>query len=84
MRTNFWTNKITIWLPPSKRLILGSYYLAKDNQEKFLSKQKARRVIKQYYNQILNQYDCVIFPSYIGVAPDVENIENSSSDKDNF
>ncbi|MBY7705378.1 hypothetical protein JIY74_35255 [Vibrio harveyi] len=68
-----------------KRLILGSYYLAKDNQEKFFIKaKKARRVIKQYYNQILNQYDCVIFPSYIGVAPDVENIENSSSDKDNF
>ncbi|WP_215740680.1 amidase family protein [Mesomycoplasma hyorhinis] len=68
-----------------KRLILGSYYLAKDNQEKFFIKaKKARRVIKQYYNQILNQYDCVIFPSYIGVAPDVENIKNSSSDKDNF
>lgn len=63
-----------------KRLILGSFYLSKDNQEKyFIKAKKARRVIKEYYDNILSQYSCVIFPSFVGVAPDVKNIETDYS-----
>nr|WP_318034608.1 amidase family protein [Mesomycoplasma lagogenitalium] len=53
-----------------RRLILGSYFLEKDNQEKlFLRAQKIRRLIKNYLDDLHSQYDIVIYPASASIAP---------------
>lgn len=63
-----------------RRLALGSYYLEKENQENyFLRAQKIRRLIYNWFNQIYDQYDLLIFPSSASTAPKVKEEKN---DKD--
>lgn len=53
-----------------RRLLLGSFFLNKENQELlFLRAQKIRRLIKNYLDDIYNKFDLLIFPSYDDVAP---------------
>lgn len=57
-----------------ERLVLGSYFLFDDNQKDlFLKAQKARRVIKNYWESLINSYDVVIFPAFASVASDIKN-----------
>ncbi len=56
-----------------RRLALGSFYLEKENQEKyFLRAQKVRRLIWKWFNDIYDQYDCLIFPSSPRIAPKLD------------
>lgn len=53
-----------------RRLILGSYFLEKDNQEElFLKAQKIRRLIKNYFDKIYSEYDALIYPASPSIAP---------------
>lgn len=52
-----------------RRLILGSYYLEKENQEHFFIKaQKIRRLIYEWFNSIFEKYEFLIFPSSAHIA----------------
>ena len=56
------------------RLILGSFYLENENQQKYFVKaQKVRRLISNWFNEIYDKYDFLIFPSSPRVAPKVDN-----------
>lgn len=63
-----------------RRFILGSYALAKENQEKlFLRAQKVRRLIVNRVNELLNEYDAIVLPASSDVAPKFEsNLEKLS------
>ena len=62
------------------RLILGSFYLEKENQENyFIRSQKVRRLISDWFNKIYDEYDLLIFPSSPRVAP---KRDNSNKTKD--
>ncbi|QGZ97300.1 Asp-tRNA(Asn)/Glu-tRNA(Gln) amidotransferase subunit GatA [Mycoplasma sp. NEAQ87857] len=53
-----------------ERLSLGSYFLYSENQEElFIKAQKARRVIKNYLNELHDKADVVIYPAFGGIAP---------------
>ncbi|MGL5592032.1 MAG: amidase family protein [Metamycoplasmataceae bacterium] len=53
-----------------RRLALGSFYLEKDNQEKlFLRAQKIRRLINDWFTNIHNESDILIYPSSPEIAP---------------
>ncbi|QKT05361.1 amidase family protein [Mycoplasma sp. OR1901] len=53
-----------------ERLSLGSYFLYSENiEEIFIKAQKARRVIKDYMNDLHEKYDVVIFEAFGGIAP---------------
>ncbi|MBN3535053.1 amidase family protein [Mycoplasma procyoni] len=53
-----------------RRLILGSFFLEKENQEElFLRAQKIRRLIKNYLDKIHSEHDLLIFPASPTVAP---------------
>ncbi|WP_029512741.1 amidase family protein [Mycoplasmopsis iners] len=52
-----------------RRLTLGSFFLYSQNQkELYVKAQKARRVIKNYLNDLHSQYDVLLFPAYADVA----------------
>jgi aspartyl-tRNA(Asn)/glutamyl-tRNA(Gln) amidotransferase subunit A len=52
------------------RLTLGADFLEKNNQEVYFKKaQKIRRLISDYFNNILNSNDLLIFPSSPEIAP---------------
>lgn len=56
------------------RLILGSFYLENENQQKYFVKaQKVRRLISNWFNEIYDKYDFLIFPSSPRVAPKKDN-----------
>ncbi len=56
------------------RLILGSFYLEKNNQQEyFVRAQKVRRLISNWFNKIYENYDILIFPSAPRVAPKKDN-----------
>ncbi|MBN4083237.1 Asp-tRNA(Asn)/Glu-tRNA(Gln) amidotransferase subunit GatA [Mycoplasma sp. CSL10137] len=56
-----------------ERLSLGSYFLYSENiEEIFVKAQKARRVIKDYMNDLHEKYDAVIFQAFGGVAPNFD------------
>ncbi|MGZ9413241.1 amidase family protein [Mycoplasma sp. Z386] len=62
-----------------RRLILGSYFLEKENQDElFLKAQKIRRLIKNYLDELYDKYDIVIYPAAPDVAPYFENAEKRS------
>lgn len=62
------------------RVILGSFYLEKENQEKYFVKaQKVRRLISDWFNEIYDKFDFLIFPSSSRTAP---KIDNSNKTKD--
>lgn len=53
-----------------RRFVIGSYALAKENQEKlFIRAQKARRLIVDKVNEILKQCDVLLFPASGDIAP---------------
>ncbi|VEU59677.1 amidase family protein [Mesomycoplasma neurolyticum] len=53
-----------------KRMILGSFFLEKNNQEfLFLRAQKIRRLIKNYFDEIHSKYDILIYPCTQSIAP---------------
>ncbi|UWV78609.1 amidase family protein [Mycoplasmopsis felis] len=53
-----------------ERLSLGSYFLYSNNiEEIFFKAQKVRRLIKNYYTKLHNDYDIIIFPAFGGIAP---------------
>lgn len=57
-----------------RRLALGSYYLEKENQDKyFIRSQKVRTLIIEWFNKIYEQYDCLIYPSSASIAPKVND-----------
>ncbi|UVD81917.1 amidase family protein [Mycoplasma iguanae] len=59
-----------------RRLLLGSYFLNKENQQDlFLRAQKVRRLIKEYYEKIHKQFDLIIFPSTPDIAPKFDSKE---------
>lgn len=63
-----------------KRLALGSFFLEKNNQEElFVRSQKIRRLISNWYTEIFNECDILIFPSSPSIAPLLEDANNNSS-----
>ena len=61
------------------RLILGSYFLEKENQIKyFLKAKKIRAYLQNYFNDIHNKYDLFIFPASNDSAPLVNKQYKSS------
>ncbi|MGL5733131.1 MAG: amidase family protein, partial [Metamycoplasmataceae bacterium] len=53
-----------------RRLALGSFYLEKDNQEKlFIRSQKIRRLINDWFTEIHDNSDILIYPSSPEIAP---------------
>ncbi len=53
-----------------RRFILGSYSLKQENQELlFRRAQKARRLIVEAVNNVLNDYDLIYLPAAPGIAP---------------
>lgn len=64
-----------------RRLTLGSFFLYEENQKDlFIKAQKVRRVIKEYWDKLHDQYDLVIFPASADIAPFVDNSKNKSYD----
>lgn len=68
-----------------RRLVLGNYYLYRENQaEIFIKAQKVRRVIRDYLNDLHQNYDVVIFPASADVAPKIDASLNKSHDYMDF
>lgn len=56
-----------------RRLVIGSYVLQKENQERFyLNACRVRRLIVQKMNELFNKYDGLILPASGGEAPLIE------------
>jgi aspartyl-tRNA(Asn)/glutamyl-tRNA(Gln) amidotransferase subunit A len=64
-----------------RRFIIGSYSLLKENQnELFLRAQKARRLIVDRVNEILNDYDVIYTPASTTTAPKFdESLDKTSN-----
>ncbi|MGL5520285.1 MAG: amidase family protein [Metamycoplasmataceae bacterium] len=64
-----------------RRLTLGSFFLEEKNQEDlFLRAQKVRRKISNWFNEIHDECDVLIFPSSPSVAPtfaELNDLENN-------
>lgn len=57
-----------------RRFVIGGYSLEKENQnELFVRAQKARRLIVDAFNEILDKYDVVCMPAAPSVAPLINN-----------
>ena len=53
-----------------RRLVIGSYVLQKENQERyFINAKKARRLIVDAFNKIFEEYDAIVMPVGSGIAP---------------
>lgn len=64
-----------------RRFVLGSYALAKQNQDKlFLRAQKVRRLIVEKVNDLLKEYDAIILPASGDVAPRFDSQSEKLSD----
>ncbi|ADE19707.1 amidase family protein [Mycoplasma crocodyli] len=62
-----------------RRLSLGSYYLYSENQKDvFLKAQKVRRVIKNYYTNLHDKFDLIIYPASADIAPLIDEKYNNS------
>ena len=64
-----------------RRFVIGSYVLQKENQEKlFLNAQRIRRMIKNKFTELFDEYDALILPGGGTVAPKFksETIEKMS------
>ncbi|MBO8427929.1 MAG: Asp-tRNA(Asn)/Glu-tRNA(Gln) amidotransferase subunit GatA [Firmicutes bacterium] len=63
-----------------RRFVIGSYALMKENQEElFLRAQKARRLIVNAFNDILDKYDFIINLASPSVAPKIGAISDKLS-----
>lgn len=66
-----------------KRLALGSYYLEKENQQKFLIKaQKVRRLISDWFTNIHHQADVFIYPSTSSIASLAKEVSKTNKTDD--
>lgn len=64
-----------------RRFIIGSYVLFAENKEDtFLRAQKARRLIVDAYNKILEDYDAVVAPAAPSIAPKFSDTSEKLSD----
>ncbi|QJR44034.1 amidase family protein [Mycoplasma miroungirhinis] len=64
------TRQSGLGLMVQRRILLGSYYLEKDNQDKYLKKaQKMRRYLVNYFTNIHNNCDIFIYPATKSSAP---------------
>ena len=64
-----------------RRFIIGSYVLFAENKEDtFLRAQKARRMIVDEYNKILESYDAVVVPAAASIAPKFSDSSEKLSD----
>ena len=64
-----------------RRFIIGSYVLFAENKEdKFFRAQKARRLIVDAYNKILEDYDAVVAPAAPSIAPKFSDTSEKLSD----
>ena len=64
-----------------RRFIIGSYVLFAENKEDtFFRAQKARRLIVDAYNKILEDYDAVIAPAAPSIAPKFSDTSEKLSD----
>ncbi len=62
-----------------RRLLMGGYFLQKENQEKiFLNAGRLRRVIVEKMNELFNCYDGLILPATGSIAPKFEQINKSN------
>ena len=65
-----------------KRFIIGSYSLLRENHEElFVRAQKARRLIVDATNKILEEYDAIYCPAAPDVAPLFEGLLDKLSDE---
>ena len=65
-----------------RRFVIGSYSLLKDNQkELFLRAQKARRLIVDAVNKILESYDAIYTPASTTVAPKFSDTMDKTSNQ---
>ena len=73
-RTNGFSNLI------KRRFVIGSYALMRENQhDLFLRAQKARRIITNKFNEILEKYDFIINLASPNVAPKVNEVSDKLS-----
>ncbi len=64
-----------------RRLIIGSYVLQKENQEKyFINAQRVRRLIVEKMNALFSKYDGLILPCSEGGAKYIDESKNHTSD----
>ena len=64
-----------------RRFIIGSYVLFAENKEDtFFRAQKARRLIVDEYNKILDNYDAVVAPAAPSIAPKFSDTSEKLSD----
>lgn len=60
-----------------RRLVIGSYVLQKENQEKyFLNAQRVRRLIVEKMNELLKEYDALILPCSEKGAKPLEGVHD--------
>lgn len=60
-----------------RRLVIGSYVLQKENQEKyFLNAQRIRRLIVDKMNELFKKYDALILPCSEGGAKSLESVND--------
>ena len=66
-----------------RRFVIGSFVLQKENQEKyFLNACRARRLIVERVNELLNNYDGLIVPASLDAAPKISELDNILSNED--
>ncbi|QBF34382.1 Asp-tRNA(Asn)/Glu-tRNA(Gln) amidotransferase subunit GatA [Mycoplasmopsis phocirhinis] len=64
-----------------RRLTLGSIFLFSQNQkELFIKAQQVRRLIKEYWDNLLSNYDIVIYSASADIAPFIDSTKNKSYD----
>lgn len=62
------------------RLVIGSYVLQKENQEKyFVNAQRVRRLIVDKMKELFKQYDALILPTTSGIAPLIKDCLNGDN-----
>ncbi|TQC54037.1 Asp-tRNA(Asn)/Glu-tRNA(Gln) amidotransferase subunit GatA [Mycoplasmopsis mucosicanis] len=62
-----------------RRLTLGSYFLFSENQkELFIKAQQVRRLIKEYWDKLHEEYDLVVFPASGDIAPFIDSSKNKN------
>ncbi len=66
-----------------RRFVIGSFITSKENfEELFLKAKKIRKLIVDRINNLLNQYDFLLIPGASSIAPLVEDVLHSKTDRD--
>lgn len=65
-----------------RRMIIGSYVLKRENQEKlFLNAYRVRRLLVDKLNELFKKYDGIIMPAAASIAPKIGERGDELSDK---